>query len=79
MSSVSSSSRGSRSTLSEETEQMVSYWERFMPGLNRQPEPPLDDSQYVAATNRGTANSGNQRNRPAITEDEALVATGLRR
>ncbi|XP_075742787.1 uncharacterized protein LOC119169800 isoform X2 [Rhipicephalus microplus] len=58
MSSVSSSSRGSRSTLSEETEQMVSYWERFMPGLNRQPEPPLDDSQYVAATNRGTANSG---------------------
>ncbi|KAL1467451.1 hypothetical protein MTO96_042170 [Rhipicephalus appendiculatus] len=67
MSSVSSSSRDSRSTLSEETEQMVSFWERFMPGLKREPEQPLDCSQCVAAANRGapySATSGtDQRSR----------------
>ncbi|KAL1487334.1 hypothetical protein MTO96_046585 [Rhipicephalus appendiculatus] len=46
---------------------MVSFWERFMPGLKRDPEPPLDCSQCVAAANRGapySATSGtDQRSR----------------
>ncbi|KAH6934981.1 hypothetical protein HPB50_002664 [Hyalomma asiaticum] len=55
---MSSTSCHSQPTLSEHTEQVVSFWERLISKRKRDLEPQLEFSQYDAATNRRAAYSG---------------------